>query len=195
MRRHFHPLQKIDGRIVEGGGKAVQTQALGLLFQLRLPFPWRIGLGIQIVKISAFPKSSLPHHEFGTATVDRNGISSISLEFDCISAGFFGGAYDLRSFLKGLPMVGRQLGNDVAGLTHADVPAQYLYFSGHYEVRCNKYCSAGWPLTVVPAFWRNPALSKARTEALFSGLIKARIRATRDKANIRSQADLIILFA
>ncbi len=56
MRRNIHPFEKIDGRIVERTRKQVHSEFVRDVFQLRLPFPGRKRLLVEVVEGLAIPQ-------------------------------------------------------------------------------------------------------------------------------------------
>ena len=63
----------------------------------RMPFPWRVGFGVELIQCAALPEIVfVGDKKFAFSQVQRHGVCRISLDLQCMRTGFGGGVDDLQ---------------------------------------------------------------------------------------------------
>lgn len=104
----------------------MHPQSLRLFLQFRLPFPWRVGLSVKIVKIPARPQGVLAHQKLGPLGIDGQRVGGISLQLDGIGTRFLGSTDDLHGILERMAMIRRHLRNNISSVAKADRTSEYI---------------------------------------------------------------------
>ena len=112
---HIHGSHEVHRCGVKGGGKALQSQTVRLLHQLRLPVPWSVGFLIQLMKRGAVPYGSFVDLKIRGIAVQGDGVGSIGLQLDGVRSGLLRGMDDFDGPMVVLQVVGRHFRHDENG--------------------------------------------------------------------------------
>ena len=155
MRRHTHLFQKIHCGRVKRAGKQIHAQIIRHLLELGLPFPWGVGLAVEIVQRTAIPQGASTDAEVFPVAGDGDGVGGVGLQFHRIRPRLLGGVDNAHRLFEILVVICRELCDHVDGSAVTNRAIADLYLRRHRALHAGRMdrtssnaSAAGHPATL-----------------------------------------------